>query len=62
MKKRIEHRNDCNVKNSYNDNAICTCDYAKRVKASDNRKARNEAYLSCGLVKVKGSLGGTYWE
>ena len=27
-----------------------------------NRKAREEAYKSCGLVKVYGALGGTYWE
>lgn len=26
------------------------------------RKARNEAYRSCGLIKVRGALGGTYWE
>ena len=25
-------------------------------------KARDEAYRSLGLVKVKGDLGGTYWE
>lgn len=35
----------------------------KRTKDhNDNRKAKEEAYKSCGLVKVKGALGGTYWE
>ena len=27
-----------------------------------NRKAREVAYDSCGLVKVCGALGGVYWE
>lgn len=26
------------------------------------RRAREDAYRSCGLVKVRGALGGTYWE
>ena len=34
----------------------------KAQKARERRKAREEAYRSCGLVKVKGALGGTYWE
>jgi hypothetical protein len=34
--------------------------HAARRKAQ--RKAREEAYASCGLVKVRGSLGGIYWE
>jgi hypothetical protein len=35
---------------------------AKRKKRNDARKARDDAYRSCGMVKVKGGLGGTYWE
>jgi hypothetical protein len=35
---------------------------AKRVKRNNARKARDEAYKSCGMVKVRGALGGTYWE
>lgn len=27
-----------------------------------NRKAREQAYEDCGMVKVKGALGGIYWE
>ena len=34
----------------------------KRQVAKFNRRTREEAYRSCGLVKVKGALGGTYWE
>jgi hypothetical protein len=33
-----------------------------RARAKAIRKAREEAYKSCGLVKVKGALGGVYWE
>ena len=35
---------------------------AKRKKRNQARKARDDAMRSCGLVKVKGALGGTYWE
>jgi predicted nucleic acid-binding Zn-ribbon protein len=33
-----------------------------RIRASHNRKAREDAMRSLGLVKCRGSLGGTYWE
>lgn len=35
---------------------------AKRTKASANRRARAEAMRSLGMVRVRGALGGTYWE
>ncbi len=35
---------------------------AKREKAKANRKAKEEALRSCGLVKVRGALRGVYWE
>ena len=35
---------------------------AKRAKAYLARKAKEDAYRSCGLVKVRGALGGVYWE
>ncbi len=35
---------------------------AKRAKRNAARKARDEAYRSCGLKKVRGALGGVYWE
>lgn len=34
----------------------------KRRKQSENRKARDEAMRSIGMRKVKGNLGGAYWE
>ena len=34
----------------------------KKQKARERRKERNELMKSLGLVKVRGSLGGTYWE
>jgi len=40
----------------------CGKKITKAFYAAQNRKAREEAYKSCGLVKVKGALGGTYWE
>jgi hypothetical protein len=35
---------------------------AKRARAAANRRARDAAMRSCGLVKVRGAMGGTYWE
>ena len=37
-------------------------DVSKVAKVRANRKAREEALRSCGLVKVRGACGGTYWE
>jgi hypothetical protein len=34
----------------------------RNAKAKANRRAREAAMRSCGLVKVRGALGGTYWE
>lgn len=34
----------------------------QNAKARANRKAREEVLRDLGLVKVKGALGGTYWE
>lgn len=38
------------------------CDDCKRERARESRRARDDAYRSCGLRKVRGALGGTYWE
>ena len=35
---------------------------AKTWKANRARKDRDAVYKSCGLVKVRGLLGGVYWE
>jgi hypothetical protein len=34
----------------------------RNKRARENRHAREDAYHSAGLKKVKGALGGTYWE
>jgi hypothetical protein len=34
----------------------------RNARARENRKAKEEAYKSCGLTKVRGSFGGVYWE
>jgi hypothetical protein len=34
----------------------------KSKKASQARKERDQAYRDCGMVKVRGALGGTYYE
>ena len=35
---------------------------ARRARARANRKAREDVYASLGLTKVRGALGGVYWE
>jgi hypothetical protein len=34
----------------------------KRRRANKNRKARDQAMRDMGMVKVRGNLGGTFWE
>ena len=31
-------------------------------RAGLNRRAREQCLRDCGLVKVRGALGGVYWE
>lgn len=31
-------------------------------RATANRRARADAYESCGMVRVRGALGGVYYE
>ena len=35
---------------------------AKKTKAKNNRRLHEAALRSCGLVKVRGAMGGVYWE
>jgi len=35
---------------------------AVKARQRAKRRVRDAAMRSCGLVKVKGALGGTYWE
>lgn len=35
---------------------------AKRARANAARRARHEALTSLGLTRVKGALGGVYYE
>ena len=49
------------------ENTCATCERearnkARRARANSNRKARESVLRDMGLVKVRGALGGTYWE
>ncbi len=33
-----------------------------RIKSAANRSNMDDVRRSCGLVKVRGALGGIYWE
>jgi hypothetical protein len=47
-------------------NQFQTVDEAERQATKDRRNAtrreREQAMKDCGLVKVRGALGGIYWE
>ena len=52
-------------------NAIDICDSdetamvikeVKRIRHNRARQARHQAYLDCGMIRVKGALGGVYYE
>lgn len=34
----------------------------RRARARANRKAKDQILRDMGMVKVRGNLGGTYWE
>lgn len=40
----------------------CEDKQRKSAKRREQRKAREDVLRSVGLVKVRGALGGTYWE
>ena len=42
------------------DNRCGKC--ARKKNRAKARKEREDVLRSCGLVKVKGAMGGTYWE
>ena len=48
------------------DNLCAKCDAAvangKRRKANKQRREREAILRAFGLTKVRGALGGTYWE
>jgi len=49
------------------DNLCATCEEdaangKRSAKARLRRKEREQALRDLGLVKVRGALGGTYWE
>lgn len=37
-------------------------DGKRRAKAKAKRKAMHDALVSCGLVRVRGAMGGVYYE
>lgn len=63
MMRREEH---C----THPDQEWCDCDWCRLVHADEQkrqhrnalRRERNQAMRDLGLVKVRGALGGTYWE
>lgn len=49
------------------DNYCANCNDAslqdkRKARARSNRKARESIMRSLGLTKVRGAMGGTYWE
>ena len=44
------------------DNLCPDCHKIIGKKTKQNRKEREQVMRGLGLIKVKGALGGTYWE
>ena len=54
----------CEIWGKDGDNRCPACDEKEvsRTVRNQARRDREEALRSCGLVKVRGALGGVYWE
>ena len=44
------------------DNRCRQCEDGKKRAAKARRQAHDAAMRACGLVKVRGAMGGTYYE
>jgi uncharacterized membrane protein YvbJ len=44
------------------ENRCKACTNRSKKNAANQRKAYNDVLKSLGMVKVRGALGGTYWE
>jgi hypothetical protein len=65
----LEHASEAgyfNLSEEDRKNHVASCDACqsrrKTKRATRRRQDRDEAYRSSGLVKVRGALGGIYWE
>lgn len=43
-------------------NSCQSCKLKKAAERKANKKAIDDAMRSMGLTKVRGAMGGTYWE
>ena len=44
------------------DEGVDSEDIARRKRARENRRARADIMRSLGLTRVRGAMGGEYWE
>lgn len=54
--------NEIHTRDGVNTCAKCENRSEKNKKARQNRKRMDDAMASIGLVRVRGSMGGTYYE
>ena len=57
----------CHIETLDGDNQCKACDLIeqnekRRARAREAKREREQALKDLGLVKVRGALGGTYWE
>ena len=50
------------IKAEYNLAVVKMFAARKRERANAARRAKHAAYTSCGMTRVKGALGGVYYE
>lgn len=54
--------NEIYTKDGDNTCQSCELKQIKKKEAARRRRERDAAMRSVGMVKVRGALGGTYWE
>jgi hypothetical protein len=62
MSKRISCDSNCAPDDDAHSEKCDASLKRKRAKVNLARRMRDDAMRSLGLVKVKGALGGVYWE
>lgn len=44
------------------ENPALYADLRRKAIANNNRRARHDVLVSCGLTRVRGAMGGVYYE
>lgn len=51
-----------NLLAKYGEQGLANLERARKDRKNAARRAKHQAYLDCGLKRVRGALGGIYYE